>query len=266
MREVPQEDYKRIPFEILQDVAEFCRINGIRYSLAYGTLLGAVRHKGFIPWDDDIDIIMPRKDYDRFRELYHSDRFVFSDISVNRRHPTGMAKVYDANTFFYYKKFIKRDYGLFIDVFVVDRIPEDSNTFRHWMRRIKWLIAINTAKNTRLTDYFKAERGVKKVLKNLCLYLVPIPKCLLQRWIGCLQTKYRNTDSNLVGITVSVDNPYDRYPASLFEEFVNVEFEEKSFSAIKDYDMWLRVCYGDYMQLPPIEKRVGKHDIVAYIR
>ncbi|MBQ6087127.1 MAG: LicD family protein [Bacteroidales bacterium] len=266
MKEISQEDYKRIPFEILKDVAGFCRINGIRYSLAYGTLLGAVRHKGFIPWDDDIDIIMPRNDFDRFRETYNSDRFVFSDLSTNKDHPTGMAKVYDPKTFFFYKQTIKRSYGLFIDVFVVDRVPEDSSAFIPWMKRIKRLMSINTAKNTGILNVFRSEKGLFRILKRLAIILIPVPRRVIQKKICQLQTKYRNDNSDSVCITVSVDNPYDIYPSSLFEEYASVEFEGMSFSAIKDYDKWLSVCYGDYMQMPPEEKQVSKHSIVAYYK
>ena len=78
--------------------------------------------------------------------------------------------------------------------------------------------------------------------------------------------KYNNKPTGIVGITMSQDNPFDTYPADLFEEFVDVEFEGKTFKAIRQYDAWLKVCYHDYMKLPPIDKRVGKHGIVAYYK
>ena len=266
MKEVALEDYKRIPFEILRDVSAFCESNDIRYSLAYGTLLGAIRHKGFIPWDDDIDVIMPRKDFERFKKTYHSDRFVFSDLSINKNHPTGMAKVYDTKTFFFYKKTIKRAYGLFIDVFVVDRVPDDNVVFHHWLKRIKRLITINTAKNTGLYNIIKSNNSLKWRIKNAALFFTPLSRAFIQKQIVALQRKYSDTPSSKVGITVSVDNPLDTYPSNLFEEYIYVEFEGCMFSAIKDYDKWLSVCYGDYMKLPPPEKRIGKHNIVAYYR
>ena len=89
---------------------------------------------------------------------------------------------------------------------------------------------------------------------------------MIRRRIKVLSMKFDNQDTGYVGITMSVDNPRDIYPKNLFEEYIDVSFEGHTFKAIRDYDKWLSVCYGDYMQLPPIEKRQGKHSIVAYYR
>ena len=265
MKEIEKKAYKQIPLNILIHVADFCKRNGIRYSLAYGTLLGAIRHKGFIPWDDDIDIIMPRADYERFKKIYHSERYPFSDITINKAHPTCMGKVYDTNTFFYYKKTIRRSYGLFIDVFVVDNFPTIANERKRWLKTIKCLQHINLAKNTSMLDIFHAYTGQRR-WRELLFKLTPLPLSFVQRQISALSVRYDNELTGLVGITVSVDNPQDTYPADLFEHYSEVEFEGQYFSAIKNYDLWLKTCYGDYMQMPPKEKQVSKHNIVAYYK
>ena len=79
MKRLTHKELQDFSLEILTDIADFCEKEGLKYSLAYGTLLGAIRHKGFIPWDDDIDIIMPREDYNRFRETYKNRKFIFVD-------------------------------------------------------------------------------------------------------------------------------------------------------------------------------------------
>lgn len=266
MKEIEKEAYKRIPFEILKYVDDFCEKNQIRYSLAYGTLLGAIRHKGFIPWDDDIDIIMPRKDYERFKKLYHSERYPFSDMMVNPKHPTGMGKIYDTNTIFFYRKKIKRSYGLFVDVFVVDKFPADESERVLWLKQIRELININNTKNTGFFDLIKVDPNKKNLIKKLMTKMRPCSINSLHRQIFSLSQKYDAADTGLVGITMSVDNPWDTYPDNTFEEFIKVDFEGHQFSAIKNYDLWLKTCYGNYMQLPPVEKQTGKHDIIAYYK
>ena len=265
LKEIEKEAYKRIPFEILLYVADFCEKNQIRYSLAYGTLLGAIRHKGFIPWDDDIDIIMPRSDFERFKSLYHSDRYPLSDISINENHATAMAKVYDSKTVFH-NKWMKRDYGLFIDVFVVDNFPSEEIERIKWQKRIRNLITINNMKNICLSDILHSNLSFLSIMKKLLLKALPVRKKNIQKEIVELSQKYNKLNTKFVGITMSQDNPFDLYPSDFFEKYIDIEFENHSFKAIRQYDTWLRICYGDYMQLPPVEKRVGKHGIKAFYK
>ena len=132
MKKVEEEAYKRIPLEIMEDVAKFCDKNCINYSLAYGSLLGAIRHKGYIPWDDDIDIYMLRKDYEIFRSKYCSHKYKLIDLSTNSSYPICVSKVYDPSTQYYYKSRIKREWGLFIDIFILDNIPDDEVVRKQW--------------------------------------------------------------------------------------------------------------------------------------
>ena len=267
MKEIEKEAYKQIPLNILIHVADFCKRNGIRYSLAYGTLLGAIRHKGFIPWDDDIDIIMPRVDYEKFKKLYHSDRYPLSDIVINKNHPTAMAKVYDTQTIFYNKKVkAMRLYGLFIDVFVVDNFPVKEEERQHWQNLTRLLMTVNEIKNSNFWGMLSSKKNLRSKIKLILYRNIPLPKSFIQRKISDLCQKYNSFQTGIVGITMSRDNPFDTYPTNLFEDFINVQFEGQEFKAIRQYDIWLKACYGDYMRLPPVEKRVGKHGIVAYYK
>lgn len=265
LREIEKEAYKRIPFEILIHFADFCEKNNIRYSLAYGTLLGAIRHKGFIPWDDDIDVIMPRADYERFKAIYHSERYPFSDMTINKHHPTAMGKIYDSQTFFYFNR-VKRNYGLFVDVFVVDNFPTDEKERLAWQNRTRFLIHLNTVKQADLNGILHSRKTLQGKARILWYRLLPITKSYIQKKLPVLSQKYDGSPTGLVGITMSCDNPFDTYPANFFEEYVDVEFEGRTFKAIRQYDKWLRICYGDYMQLPPVEKRIGRHRITAYYK
>ena len=98
MKELSCDEFKQIQIQILSEIKIFCEKNGLNYYLAYGTLLGAVRHQGFIPWDDDIDIVMPRIDYLKFEKLFKHDRFEFLSISKDATYPYHFGKVLDKNT------------------------------------------------------------------------------------------------------------------------------------------------------------------------
>ena len=132
MRKISDEDMKALALTMLKDVAKFCDDHNIKYYLCGGTLLGAVRHKGFIPWDDDIDIMMPRPDYLRFLELYNgtNPRYVVKGIENDDRYWRPFAKVFDLHTELdepiYNVKGLTNH--VFLDVFPVDVIPDDTFT------------------------------------------------------------------------------------------------------------------------------------------
>ena len=130
MKELTIEELKEVELNILKDVAKFCEINKIQYFLCGGTLLGAIRHKGFIPWDDDIDIAMPRADYERFFKLYNGNnsRYKADSLENNNNWHMSFGRVGDINTVLYehtlknkYKK-----YHAFIDIFPVDGLPNNT--------------------------------------------------------------------------------------------------------------------------------------------
>ena len=131
MQEIDFADIKQLALNILKDVAEFCDHHDIKYALAYGTMLGAVRHEGFIPWDDDIDIMMPREDYNRFIQLYNdsNSRYKVFSIETDNTYTYTMAKVFDQDTLMIdntlWRNFDKA--GVFVDIFPVDGLPESKS-------------------------------------------------------------------------------------------------------------------------------------------
>jgi lipopolysaccharide cholinephosphotransferase len=128
------------------------------------------------------------------------------------------------------------------------------------------LIYLNTVKHADLAGLLHARKSFIGKARILLYKLLPFSKTFIQKRLPLLYQKYDASPTGLVGITMSCDNPFDTYPANFFEEYVDVEFEGRTFKAIRQYDKWLRICYGDYMQLPPVEKRVGRHHITAYYK
>lgn len=266
-QEVEIDAYKRIPLEILKHVTEFCKENNIIYSLAYGTLLGAVRHKGYIPWDDDIDIYIPRKDYEIFRKLYHSEKYPFIDLMTDNKYPIGIAKVYDNDTYYYYHN-MKRKMGLYIDIFVLDNFPNDESEQKKWLKKISAYRFWNTAINTPFTHIWKGIKGLKRKIHLSIIKIIPISPSYIHLKLEKLFRKYESINCECVGSAIDVRRNYKTFvfPKYFFEHFIELEFEGSKFMATKYYDEALTILYGDYMQLPPEEKRIPKHGLKAYYK
>lgn len=261
------EQQKQIQLDILKSVDCFCRDNSIDYSIAFGTLLGAVRHRGFIPWDDDVDIMMTRENYEKFRSLYKSKNYPFVDLKNDETHPVSMGKVYDSRTYFYYKRSMRRKYGLFIDVFPFDRVPEDTDERMLWLKKVRRYITYNYYKNNTFS-YILSRSSIKKRLFG-CIVKFFASGRLIHKKLESLYIKYQNIDSGFLSVPavmVIKNNQSKLFPESLFDHYISIEFEGVTFQCIKDYDKFLKIFYGDYMQLPPVEQRVGKHGIVAYFK
>lgn len=267
MKEIEEEAYKRIPLEILKHISDFCREHNITYSLHYGSLLGAVRHKGYIPWDDDIDIVMPRKDYEIFRHIYHSERYPLVDLLNDMHYSIGVAKVYDSQTFYYHNTF-RRDIGLFIDVFVLDNIPDDQHIRKRWLGQIQLFKELNSWRNTRFQEIIDYQCSWKRKIRILLYKCMPISSSFIHKRLEKLMRKYESIDCEYVGCPIDIRGTCNTFlfRKELFQDYVELPFEKDKFMATAKHDEVLRILYGDYMQLPPENERVGKHGIKAYYK
>lgn len=267
-KQISWDESRQIQLEILKFVDAFCKANYIQYSLAFGTLLGAVRHKGYIPWDDDIDIMMTRENYEKFRALYNSDIFPLADLKSDSTHPVPIAKVYDTRTIFYYRENIKRKYGLFIDIFPFDNVPDDTDEREKWLKSVKKYIGYNTLRNNSFS-YILSTMSFMHRLKGLFVKLF-FSRNYIHKKLEDLFVMYNDNEGlNLSVPAVMVMNKMNHskvFPKSLFLNYDTIEFENEQFQCIKDFNTFLSIYYGDYMKLPPIEERVGKHGIVAFYK
>lgn len=261
MRKVSMEELKEIQLEILNAIDAFCRENGINYWLDAGTLLGAVRHKGYIPWDDDIDIGMLRKDYDKFRESFNlnHDRYRFVCIESDKEFYCPYGKVMDLHT---YMKDGHADSHINVDVFVCDNAPEDDRKVdalfkrRDLLRKLYYRQVLEVNKNRNII-----KRTIDQLIK---VVLNCLPKGYFLKKIAENAQKYTDGKDSRAANFMSIDRPIG--PKSIWEEYIEVEFEGKVYKAPKGYDEWLKILYGDYMKLPPIEQRVTHHIIDAYVK
>lgn len=269
MREIDIVELKEISLKILDKVHEFCMQNGIKYYLSYGTLIGAIRHKGYIPWDDDIDIIMPRPDYDRFISTFngcYSHLEVFAP-ELNPQFYMPYANVCDNRTFL--DEGIDSHHGIEmgvkIDIFPIDGVPSNDYAFNKLIKKINKLRWMLWKKKQSIIETYKY-RGIMCALKQFIssVILLPYTYSDIQKEIRLLATSYNYEESNYVDAIVFNLNGDTRVPKKVIEDSILVEFEGRKFCAMKEYDYFLRTIYGDYMQLPPVEKRIAKHDFTAY--
>ena len=268
-KQISLEEQKIVQVKILEHIDTFCRSKNIDYSLAFGTLLGAVRHKGYIPWDDDIDIMMTRENYERFRTLYYSERYPLADLKTSTSHPVPMGKIYDSHTYFIYKGYIKRDYGLFVDVFPVDNVPYNQEMRLRWIDTIKKYVNFNTLKNNCFSYIFKTSTPFKSLIKGIIIKSF-LPSSIIHNRIELLYTKYNQLQTGYKGVpsfmAMNKGNIDKIFPDVIFADYVTIEFEGKLYQCIKDFDSYLTILYGDYMELPPVEQRVGNHGIIAFYK
>ena len=252
MKFISVEEHKKLELEILKDVALFCDKNNLKYFLAYGTLLGAVRHKGFIPWDDDIDIMMPRDDYDKLIATYNKNKIcdyyrLIEPYEELARH--SFTKITDTRTV---KIEQDVDYsngylGVDIDIFPLDGAPSDSVKFNKWFKKL--IINYKLHLYCVLSSKSKIKYRVLPLLR-----IISGGKNKFLKRADKLHEKYPYHDSEYVA---SIESSYDikstRVRKEIYEETILLNFEGYKFSAPKEYDYILTKIYGDYMT-PPVEQ------------
>ncbi len=260
MEKLDLNEVKGIELDILKSIDNFCATNNIKYFLDSGTLIGAVRHKGFIPWDDDVDISMPRKDYEMFVSSFNelNSKYKVLSFNNNSKYVYPFAKVVDTSTRLIEEDVIDiPDLGVYIDVFPIDGLPENYISRRvHQFKILFWkLVAVYDVEEApnlskfryKILDLFARIIGWKKALK----------KCdkLLKKY-DMYKTKY--------AFPVVYNRTSDwKIESDVFYEQVKLQFEDSFFCVPKGYDSYLQVQYGDYMQLPAEDKRVNKHRFIA---
>lgn len=260
MNSINVEELKEIQLAMMDDIHQFCKDNCITYYLAFGTLLGAIRHKGYIPWDDDIDIMMLRPDYERFIEMYNQKqspyRIVCHENTEDYDLPFG--KVHDSRTVMNETLYKDNDnYGVYIDVFPLDAsVNRPYQYAANYIRRI-----INLKKAS-----FGTGRGLIKdiliALAQFCLLPFSVNMLLRSGDRICKMNSIHDTDK--LAVIVCLDMARSNYRKSDFECVEKCTFEGREYNIPCGYDAILKAYYCDYMQLPPEEKRVSTHKFVAY--
>lgn len=259
MRELSLDEIKSIELDMLINFDRICRKNGIKYSITYGTLLGAIRHKGFIPWDDDIDVMMSRDEYEKFLKVWKDGKYKLMTSRKDCDFWPLFSRITDPRTHLDPPKIC--NHGVWVAVIPYDKIPDDEKICQKHLKRVRRGMRLFEAKRSNYPVNGSESLPKKMAIAALEFLLRFIPFYTLAKRVERIKTKYRKTDAKRVNPWISriiVD-------ASIFDEYVDVEFEELMVMAIKQCDYFLQYMYGDYMKLPPLEERVPKHGFTAFI-
>lgn len=258
-----------IQVEILNIFREFKRIcdeNGLRYFAIGGTCIGAIRHKGFIPWDDDLDVAMPWEDYMKFRTLAAKkvrEPFELFDSNEHKHSLVRFLKLHNKNTTFieeYQENNGDRYTGIFMDIMPITGFPDDDSIKDKFFKKCIWYSKLNAACRFEVTH--------KPTLKSKLFSIATIPLTIgkpfnyyslkYEEYIA--QNRFGETSRVLFPWRIPVRAPYKNvFPYEIFKESVEVPFEDTTIRVPKEYDRYLKMDFGDYMKLPPEEKRHGGH-------
>ena len=259
MRKIEIKEMKQIQLQILEVIATFCEEKRLRYFLGYGSLIGAVRHHGYIPWDDDIDLVMPRPDYDRLLQIFNDYDYNIKviDNSIDDEYYLPFAKIHDTRTVIHEKMYKKCQYGVFIDIF-----PLDGYT---GMTQVK--------KMTRYFRYLNAKKATigwhRSIIKNIIiiagkLFLIPFPVKSIISKMQVIATEGGYEECEIVNSLFSPYSFKEMCKKTMLEDTIFMEFEGREYRIPREYDSYLRQIYGNYMQLPSERARVTHHAFDAY--
>ncbi len=269
MKRITLDEQKKIELDMLKYIKKICDKNNLRYYLAGGTLLGAIRHKGFIPWDDDIDILMPRPDYEKLVSI------------INKKDGRYLLLTPEQNDYYYVfnklvdtKTILKEwwvhpinNMGVYLDIFPLDGFPDSEKKYTIYADELlrEYRDFTNSRKDGYKMSVHWHERILKKFIKYpLHLIKKRIPWKKRQKNLINNMQKYKYENSKNVAFILSAYKKREILNKSIYDDVILVQFEDEKFNAPIGYDDYLKALYGNYMELPPVDKRETHHYFDAY--
>ena len=238
MRKLKIKEIQNIQLEILKEVSIFCDKNKINYFLGCGTLCGAIVKNGFFDWDNDIDILMPRCDYEKFIQTFDSNKLNLLTCK-NKDYYYPYAKVVDRRTIAYECKNNISGYGVFIDIFPLDGVP--NKFYLYLIKPLKYLMM------SKWGCYLDKRNKVTKIMYKIISFITkPIPSNYFAKLLNKICSKYKITNCNKAGIVVHYRKNCELVDSSIFNKRIKVLFEGNMFYAPYEYDKYLKSLYGNY--------------------
>ena len=269
MKELTIDEVKEIELNLLIKFDNLCKANDWRYSMGGGTLIGAVRHKGFIPWDDDIDVLMPRPDYDAMINNSNEQEYEFNVINYETTEGFNMpfCKISDPNTIIEDEAIDLSDYklGVHIDVFPIDGL---GNTYEDAVKQYNRTTFQRELLNARTWKKFFRSKTHSIWIEPIRLGMFLISRFVsskaLLTAIDKENRKVMFDEAEYCCCNCGAYRQKEIFPRKIYNEFCDMEFEDKVFRGFTNYVIYLTQIFGDYMKLPPVEKQVSHHTFKAY--
>ncbi len=252
---------------MLEFVDDVCRKNGIKYSLIGGSLIGAIRHKGFIPWDDDIDIILTKDNYEKLINILNQEKGRYQTLKIGEGGERyTFTKLVDKNTQLFetcQQKFLP-EYGVFLDIFCYyPTAANDKEKEKHY-KKIKR--AVRLLANGKNEFHFKTlPRDCIRFCKNIFLSNEMICKMIHKKFLN-IMNKYTNNSGYMISNFPAYGFQKELQLEKDTNEYIDTEFEGIKVMIFKNYDNILKTTYGDYMKLPPESERISRHRVKVWWR
>lgn len=255
IRALSLDEHQQIVYDIVYTIDDFCRKHDIQYCLYGGSLLGAIRHNGIIPWDDDADLAMVREEYDRFISLFNNEcpeGYQIIAEEINEKYQIPMAKVMKKGTYYFHNHVNHLDLGVWVDILPIDGCPGNLEAAQKYFLKKHKQVA---------TYVFYSFRGWKRIILTQLKTGFTIPFDANKRYkvYKSLINKIRNFHVNQEEYSACVVNGlYGKGEVQKSSFYSTLEyhlFGNRELPIPTDWDKYLKDIYGDYMQLPPVEKR-----------
>lgn len=272
-QELSIKEIQTVSLEVLKQVTDLCDSLGLRYFLTYGTLIGAIRHKGFIPWDDDVDIMMPRPDYEKLLSFFLEHKSDYPNLElfnpvICENYPYMISRFSDNRYLLNVDNEKPYGIGVFIDVYPLDGLGETIEEAKRFGGKGDILSTFYYQSTRKHYDPQTITSGHKLLKAIVKLPVFVIAKILGKRFFEKQLNKltWKSYDkSRFVGPVVwFVGGEENIFPRKWFDNLISVPYEQYSFKVPEKFDVFLRKMYGDYMKLPPEQDRVGHHYYKAY--
>lgn len=261
--QMKMEDIKKVQLSILDFIRNVCKKHNLTYYLCGGTLIGAVRHKGYIPWDDDIDIALLRDDYEKFIKIVSNNSSVYKIYTLynDTSYPYRCVKLYDSRTFLVEEVFedLLLDIGVNVDIFPIDEVPQNKNRQKFLYFKIYFIDYLYQLKCAKIQKQRKFYKNLIIIIVKILLFFISYNQ--LSRLIDHIANK--KYDSNFCGRVAMGYGLRQVVPKEVYSSVEKMWFENRECTIPKGYHQLLTQVYGDYMKLPPIELRTG-HKVRAF--